>query len=271
MGLIVIAACGSQGEDSPPAKIVAAVATPAVDRAWAEYHCPLDEEYTTDPIYGAVWADGTVRFHHQLEDSIDSMSDATTELMTLVDEIDARGLSLKVPAGLSHRTDARPVARFGAPDPDRERRACKLVAEASQRSRRVLPCPRIDGAIPFSVRVVYSKGGRVHEVFDVNATEQDEAISKTLGSASRSDHPDIPPVPSRKRLSAEQVAKLRAGLVALDLGSFRDLPKPTKTYVNVEISTDDNRITCGRQFSPGLPESGAALARAVDEIVATMW
>ncbi|MBL0219608.1 MAG: hypothetical protein IPQ07_37810 [Myxococcales bacterium] len=271
VGLILIAACGSHAEDSPPAKIVAPAPKPAVVRGWAEFHCSLDEAYTTDPVDGTVRADGTISFHHVLEDKIDSMTDAPIELMTLVDEIDARGLSLKVPAGLSRRPDARPVAPIGVPDPDRERRACKLIVEASHQPRRVLPCPKIDGSIPFSVRVVYSKGARAHEVFDVNATEHDEAISKALAPASRSDHPDIPPTPSRKFLSSEQVAKLRAGLAALDLGSVHELPKPATTYVNVEISTDHNRITCGRQFAPGFPESGAALARAVDEIVATMW
>ncbi len=271
LGLIMLAACGSSREVPPTERVAALAPTDAAVRRWAEFHCSLDEGYTTDPVEGSVRADGTIRFHHGLEDTIDTMTDAPAALMTLVDEIDARGISRKVPVGLSRRPDAPAVAPSGTPDEARERRACTLIVEGSRAPRRVVPCPAIDGATPFSVRVVYSKGGRAHEVFATDATEHDEAISKTLAPASRSDHPDIPPTPSRKFLSAEEVAKLRAGLVALDLGSVHDLPTPATTYVNVEISTDYNRTTCGRQFTPGLPASGAALARAIDEIVATMW
>ncbi|MCE9578142.1 MAG: hypothetical protein K8W52_33760 [Deltaproteobacteria bacterium] len=271
LGFVLLAACGSSVEVPPTTKVVAVAPTDTGLRRWAEFHCALDEGYTTDPVDGEVRADGTIRFHHGLEDTIDTMTDAPAELMTLVDEIDARGISQKVPVGLSRRPDAPSVAPSGPPDPARERRACKLIVDASHAPRQVLPCPAIDGATPFSVRVVYSKGGRAHEVFATDATEHDEAISKTLAPASRSDHPDIPPTPSRKVLSAAEVAKLRAALVALDLGSFHDLPTSATTYVNVEIYTDYNRTTCGRQFAPGLPASGAALAKAVDEIVATMW
>lgn len=244
---------------------------PPVVRAWRYYHVDLDDAYTTDPVAAVVRSDGRIVLHHVLEDEIAMTVDAPAALLAEIDAVAATGPSRQVPGGIVYADT--PHRLEGTPDPARERRIVEHVrALAAQRPRRLVPCPPLEStSTAFGVRVVWSKGGRPHEVFEYSA-ERDEAISKSLAPASRSDHPDIPPTPARSFLQAADIERLRAAVLELDLGRHTDLPTSSPPYVDVELTFPYRPFDgCGRRFAPGLPASGASLEAAVDAIVAKMW